>query len=332
MSMLDLKKAALTAGVAAALLLPAARADDPPNASSEVIVLRRCVLEYDQSTVFMAPYASVLQDRLVKLGDRVKAGQVLGRLFDKVVRAEMDLNAAVADNDLVIRMSKAELALAENKLRKTEALAKRQYVTEEERLGDRFAVEKARLAVEDAEQRRRMAQINRRRAEAEVLSREFVSPHDGIVVGAFKNQGESVTINEPLFKVVNTERLKVWGGLNVADLWKVQVGDRVLLHPEVAGTELPIEREAFQGRVAFIDSQVDQDTQVCRLLAEVDNPQGLLKAGLQGTLEIMPANRDRSAKKTAEGPVGVRVVTDAGGDAAAKVRPNPREVRTPSGR
>lgn len=289
---------ALGAVAAATLLVfhrPESSADEPREPSAGLIVLPNCTLECDQTTLLCSRVSSILQDRLVRLGDHVKAGQVLGRLFNEDARADKEIFAAEAESDIQVRICKTELSQALQKLKKTEALSRRQFVSTEELLIDRFAVQRAEMAVEEADQRRRIAQIKRRLADAELHSRDFVSPHDGVVVGAFKNQGESVAQHEPVFKVVNTARLKVWGALNVADLGKVQVNQEVQVRAEVAGSDLAFERETFPGRITFIDAQIDEETQTCKVLAEVDNPAGTLRAGLKANMAILPREPTRAA-------------------------------------
>ena len=72
----------------------------------------------------------------------------------------------------------------------------------------------------------------------------------------------------------------VYPHLDVADAWRVRPGHRATLRPDVPGAELPIESEAFAGRVVFVDPQIDPDTQTCRVVAEVANRDGTLRAGI----------------------------------------------------
>ena len=243
-------------------------------------------MRYAQSTLFIAPISSILQDRPVKLGDRVKAGQVLGRLYDQELRATIALNAAEADTDLYIRISKIDYNQALLILEHTERLNQQQHVSQENLSKDRYAVQKAALAIEEATHRRDLAVINRRHAEAEAHAREFVSPHDGVVVETYKNAGESVRFTEPILKVVNPGRLKVTGSLNLIDAWRVRAGQDVRVIPESAG--IAITSEEFLGRVSFVDNQIDPDTQTCRVVAEVADRNELLRSGLEVRMEIQP--------------------------------------------
>ncbi len=73
----------LTAG------FPETRGDEPAP-PPESIVLRRCLLEYERSSILGAPGRGILQECLVRPGDQVEANQLLGRLQDKEARAELE--------------------------------------------------------------------------------------------------------------------------------------------------------------------------------------------------------------------------------------------------
>ena len=103
---------------------PGGGAEPAPGAGSP-IVLSRCTLEFEKTTLLGAAQVGVVFEVLVKPGDRVKAGQVLGRLFDAELRAELDLRRAEAENDTDIRLGEAKRALALNKLKASETLSKR---------------------------------------------------------------------------------------------------------------------------------------------------------------------------------------------------------------
>jgi len=260
--------------------------DVPPPPSASVIVLKRCLIGYQETTRMASPLSSVLQDCLVREGDRVKAGQVIGRLFDQDVRAQMDMQAAVAANDTQLRLTKAEHEWAVLKLKKSQQLHDRRFVSPEELSMDRLSVEKARLAVETAEHQQRLSQFELRQAAAEVRAREFVAPHDAVVVEVNKTRGESVTPTESIFYLVNTDRLKVTGALNINDAWRTSAGQKVRIYPEIAGADLDVEREVFTGQIVFVDSLIDSETQTCKVIAEIDNRENKLKSGIEARMEI----------------------------------------------
>ena len=65
----------------------------------------------------------LIEECLVRPGDRVKAGQVLGRLFNKDVLLEMEARAtALESSEIAIHQREAALEVARAKLKGIEAL------------------------------------------------------------------------------------------------------------------------------------------------------------------------------------------------------------------
>jgi multidrug efflux pump subunit AcrA (membrane-fusion protein) len=111
-----------------------------------------------------------------------------------------------------------------------------------------------------------------------------------MVVEVLKNKGELVGPSEPLFRVVDDTRLRVTGRVNLADYWRVKVGQRVRVWPELDGEDLAVERECFEGRVVFLDRRIDPTTRTATVITEVANRGGMLASGLEARMEILPEN------------------------------------------
>lgn len=101
-------------------LLALAPAAEPPSANGEIIIVRRCLLEYKQATNLGAPIPGILQDCLVDIGDKVKAGQVLGRLQD----AEEQAKIKVAETKYQLAVIHVQ---ASEPLVRSKAIAQEQY-------------------------------------------------------------------------------------------------------------------------------------------------------------------------------------------------------------
>src|SRR6266446_1759171 len=173
--------AALVSLPAVAVECRAVAADVSSDASDDVVVLRRCTVSYVRTAVLGPSIYGVLQERLVEPGDRVREGQLLGRLRDDDVRAELRLRELEAASDVDIRLSEAKKAQAANKLSRSAALLKRNVLSAEEYQLHRLEAEAAILETERARHEHELAQLQLRQAQAVVRSREFVSPHEGVV-------------------------------------------------------------------------------------------------------------------------------------------------------
>lgn len=281
--------------------------EDPPPGptnSQGVVLLRHCALEYEKTSNMGPPFRGVIQVLSVNRGDMVKAGQVICRLFDEDVRAETALYKAQAASDLEVRVTENRLAKAKNRLKRTQRLHDRQLVSLEDFEEDRLDAEQAKLAVEEAKENLKLAQLRLAKAMADSRGREFICPFDGVVVDLLKYPGESVVEGETVIKLVSAGRLRVTGFLNVTEALRVVVGQPVRVRVEVAGDELPIEREVFEGVVEFVDSQIDPMTRTCKVIAGVPNRGGLLKSGLSATMEILPGPLPPAAQASPSTPAG----------------------------
>ena len=146
----------------------------------------------------------------------------------------------------------------------------------------------AELAVEEAQFKHGLDELRLERAEAMLRRRQFIAPHDGVVVEVYSDPGESVGPNEPVVRIVDVSRVRVTGHLDVRDAWRVQTGQPIRLTPDVGGADLAVEGRWFDGVLTFIDPQIDLQTQTCQVIAEVPNTDQLLRAGLEARMEILP--------------------------------------------
>jgi RND family efflux transporter MFP subunit len=252
-----------------------------------VISLRRCTIEYSRSTLVGSNQYGLIRECLVRPGDRVKGGQVLGRLFDQDALAELESRTvALEGSQTTILRGEETLEVERTKLRRAGALYDRKALSIQDLQLQQLAVKTAELGLRAAIEGRRMAEAQLHAAKAMVAAREIVSPHDGIIVEIYKKAGEAITVSIPIFRVVAVDRMRVTGYLDAGDAWRVRRGQAARITPELEGGDLPIEREAFAGEITFVDSEIDPKTQTCRVFAEVENRGGLLRSGLECCMEI----------------------------------------------
>ena len=274
--------------IAPALIGVRAIAGGGTTSLPEVILLQKCTIDYEHSTLVGSNQnIGRIQECLIRAGDRVKGGQVLGRLFNKDVLAELESRTvALESSETTIHQGEATLGVERTKLRRAEALYNRNSLSIQDLQLQRYAVKAAELGLQAAIQSRRMAEAQLHAAKAMVAAREIVSPHDGVIVEVYKNIGEAITFGMPIYKVVAIDRMRVTGYLDAGDAWRVRQGQAARIMPELEGGDLPIEREVFEGKITFVDSEIDPKTRTCRVFAEVENRGGLLRSGLECRMEI----------------------------------------------
>lgn len=156
------------------------------------------------------------------------------------------------------------------------------------RLSAERGVEIARTALESAERRMHILGLNQDQIAKigsephESLSRfELRSPVSGRVVDRAVSVGESVEAENVLFVVVDTSEMWLMADVYDRDLRQLRVGLPVqFIMNSMSGA-------SFEGKIAWISSQVSDRTRTVRLRASLPNPEGLLRAKMFGQARIV---------------------------------------------
>jgi membrane fusion protein, multidrug efflux system len=193
----------------------------------------------------------------VEEGDRIKAGQPLVSLrSDKqklaVERFEQMITKAQFDFDAAQRLFEQKVASRD----------------------DAFAKE--------VELKRLQAELGI--ARAELAEREILAPLTGVVVRKFKESGESISENDPILQVMETDRLLVLFHLDATLLPSISIGQSVPVRfPEMA------RGSGGTGKVVFIDPEVDSRSGLFRVRLLLENKEGLFRPGLRAQAGFPPA-------------------------------------------
>lgn len=271
----------------------------------DAIEIIRCELEFEMSTMVGSNTGMsgslVVQECNVKLGDKVKAGDVLGRLNDRDLRARLALLEAMAQSDIDIRVGESRMKEATEILKRLENLRQRSktYTSEDEYGKIRLEAETATLEAEQARHRQRIAKLECLEVRAQIKNREIVSPHDGTVVEVFKKVGEATTANEPMFQIVNTDVMKVTGFLNLEQYGQVVPGQEIQVYPEVQELNSDKKKSAVAvGKIVFVDRRVDPKTRTCKIVAQISHAGPDLPSGVEARMIILANTSAKKAEAT----------------------------------
>ena len=300
----ELKNALLVTVASLAAAAPDASAAELPTQAEEFVVAGNARLEYGQVTDIGANMFGAIREICVRQGERVKTGQVLGRLRDQDLRAELEVFKADSENVNLINQAEAKFHRAQVEREMNKQIATRRiglvsHLAIRQQIQD---TEQARWEFEQARFSQRLLRLKRDQLEAEIHLKEFIAPHDGVVTDIFKNTSEAVTVNDRVMHLVNTDVFRVVGAIDLADAWRVRVGQKVRISPEIDGIELAVEKEVFFGEVVYLDREIDPKTQTCRVFAELKNHNDLLRAGLAVRMEVI--QKDEATPKPPAGAIG----------------------------
>ena len=213
----------------------------------------------------------------IEEGDLVKRGDLIARL---------DRRTAQNDYDQV----QADFSVAEVTVRQRERELKRLQTLYENKLASESELDNAKLAYEQANSSMVRARAALSTVDERLRDTEIRSPIDGIVIerpveiGQIISSGTTtVTGGTLLCTVANMRQVNVVASVDETDIGKVTMALPAFITPDA----YPDKR--LKGTVERIapKSKVEQNVTVFEVTALVDNSDGLLKAGMNSTVEVV---------------------------------------------
>jgi len=220
------------------------------------------------------------------VGDRVTAGQVLGRLEPRLAENGDDratLAAGVAESQAAVDAAQADLARAQRLLEERAVPARR--VEEAQRAA---AVAAARLQAAQARLAQRDQVLGTGGSAASGNAFVLRAPIAGRIAEVYAALGASFDEGAPLFRVVRTDRVELQAQVSPADapLTRKITG----LAFEVPGRSEPIALEPDHVHDAGV---IDAKTRALPVQIEVSNRTGQLLVGQTGTAVIYTGGTQR---------------------------------------
>ncbi len=263
------EKAQLAAAPAAALAIDLA--------PSDVLVVRPLELvrtlaisgglKAVESAVVKARVAAEVKEISVREGDRVKAGQLLGRLD----ATEFALRLRQAEQQAAA--AKSQLDIAERTLTNNKALVEQGFISLN-------ALDTSVMSAAGARSSLQAAQTATDLARKSVADCEIRAPLSGIVSQRFVQAGERVPLDTRLLEIVDLSRIELEAAVSPDDVGSVQVGSQARL--QVDGLAQPI-----TARVVRINPSTQAGTRSVLIYLALD-PQPGLRQGLfaRGAIEL----------------------------------------------
>jgi RND family efflux transporter MFP subunit len=216
----------------------------------------------------------LLESVNVDRGDMVKEGQVVASLQAGVEKSTMELAKAKAELDATIKAKKAEMEFAErSKQRKKELYEKKTLSFQE---WDEAETRRmlAELALNEALEAKRLAELEYKRSVEVVKRMSIRSPLKGVVVERYLHPGEYIE-DKPVMKLAQIDPLHVEVIMPVSMLGLVKDGMLAEVKPEapVGGV--------YKAKVTIVDKVVDAASGTFGVRLELPNPDYRLPPGLK---------------------------------------------------
>lgn len=245
-----------------------------------------------------------LTHREIAEGVTVDAETVLGKIDDHeavliLERATTELQIAqmAVENDIKVRFARKSQDVAQAELKRSlesiEKFPKSVSQTEIDRL--RLLADKAVLEIEQATLEHEQARLTRmlkqndvERARLLLERRQIKAPFPGMVVQWKKQRGEWVEPGMAVVRMIRLNRLRAEAFVASKSLPADLIGRNVLLTADLPGK--PSSR--FQGKLVFVDPEIDPVNNQVRIWAEIDNSSLQLRPGQSASFVIEPVRSD----------------------------------------
>ena len=266
--------------------------------NGEEIRIESALLTLIEHADLPASESGPLVQREIVEGATVDSDAVLGKIDDheatlvlERAKTELRIAEAIVENDIKVRFARKsqEVALAELKRSQEsiEKFPKSVSQTELDRL--RLLADKATLEIEQAQVDHEQAKLSKllkqsdvERAELLLQRRKIKAPFPGMVVSWKKQRGEWVEAGTPVVRIIRLNRLRAEAFVSS----RIPVGD-LLDRPVQLYVDLPGKpKSRFEGKLVFVDPEIDPVNNQMRIYAEIDNTNFRLRPGQSAMMVI----------------------------------------------
>ncbi len=234
-----------------------------------------CRIEPSRVVEMSSAVEGVISEVLVDKNDVVKKGDVLARLDAGLENAtvalrqmQSKLNSDVEAQQLALDFSQRSLDRVSNLYEKKAAS-----YSELDKVKTEHAI--AAQQLRQAQDRKRQADFEYKRALADLQRRTLVSPIDGIVVDRYKEPGEHIDF-DPVLKLAQLNPLKVEVYAPAALYGSIKTGMKATITPEL-GTP----PQTYTAEVVLVDQVIDGPSNTFGIRLSFANPNNKLPSGLK---------------------------------------------------
>ena len=266
--------------------------------NGEEIRIESALLTLIEHADLPASESGPLVQREIVEGATVDSDAVLGKIDDheatlvlERAKTELRIAEAIVENDIKVRFARKsqEVALAELKRSQEsiEKFPKSVSQTELDRL--RLLADKATLEIEQAQVDHEQAKLSKllkqtdvERADLLLQRRKIKAPFPGMVVSWKKQRGEWVEAGTPVVRIIRLNRLRAEAFVSS----RIPATD-LLDRPVQLFIDLPGKpKSRFEGKLVFVDPEIDPVNNQMRIYAEIDNTNFRLRPGQSAMMVI----------------------------------------------
>jgi RND family efflux transporter MFP subunit len=234
-----------------------------------------CRIEPSTTVALSSPVVGVISEVLVDKNSKVEKGTVVARLESSVEAATAELRRVQADLHSDVDAQKLQLDFSQRNLERVLNLYEKKAASFTEL--DKAKTERAIAAqqLQQAQDRKRQADLEYKRAQADLQKRTIVSPISGIVIERFKQAGEHIDF-EPVLKIAHLDPLKVEVFAPSSLYGAIKEGMKASVVPELGTTN-----KTYAADVILVDQVIDGPSNTFAIRLSIPNPDNKIPSGLK---------------------------------------------------
>ena len=214
-------------------------------------VLATGSLEAQSTTSIGAQVSGTIQTLPVKLGDTVKAGDLIAQIDStNQQNAVQSAEASLANMQAQLQAKQADLIGAQAALDRANKLAPQKLVSDADLLTAQSGLAAAQAAIGELNAQISQAQLAVDDANLALSRTKIVAPTDGTIVAVLVTEGQSVNANQTsptIVKIANLDTMLIKAQISEADITKVTPGQKATFtilgdpNTRIAATLLSVE-------------------------------------------------------------------------------------------
>ncbi|MGI9321818.1 MAG: efflux RND transporter periplasmic adaptor subunit [Thiogranum sp.] len=248
-----------------------------------------CVIEPSMVVELSSRVDGIVETVLVERGDLIEPDTVIAKLESGAEAVAVEHARARSKMEAEIRSLKASLAYGWRNHKRLDELHKKQSISTDEIDRAKTETRVAKHKLQQAEENKRLAELELARAEQTLKRHTIRSPIGGVVAERYLNPGESVE-DRPVVKVVQIDPLRVEVVMPVSEFGRIKTGQHAVVRPEasIGGRH--------ESTVTIVDPIIDAASGTFRVTLMLPNPEHKLTSGLRCQVSFLtkpPANAKR---------------------------------------
>ena len=236
-----------------------------------------CLIEARQAVDVRSPVEGVIESVLVQRGQFIKRGALLAKLASGPEIAALNLARSRANMEGELKAAEARVDITKKKWERADELHKQNFVSSNAKDEAEAEYRLAREQFKQAQENRRLAELESKRSEELVGQRSLYSPVNGVVVSVLLHPGELTASNQkdPILKLMEIDPLNVELVLPLSQYGKIRAGQRARIAPEqpVGGS--------YSAVVEVVDPTLDAASGTFGVRLRLANPGGRIPAGVK---------------------------------------------------